>query len=120
MDEHAGALDVVGDDLDMRSNQRDEMGARAGAEGAGVVRLCVVGSGLEAVRGPLDDRPQDVLLRRDVGVEAGALDVHGPRDVAHAGPRIPVLVEQGAGGVFDGLPPGRLDHRAMVPLTNAR
>ena len=84
-----------------------------------VGRLDRVGGGLEAGGRPLDDRPQDVLLRGDVGVQAGALDVDRARDVADARARVAVLVEERAGRVLD------LRRRVVStivgrgPLTNA-
>ena len=51
--------------------------------------------------GALDDRPQHVLLRGDVCVQAGALDVERPGDVAHARPGIAMLTEERAGDVLD-------------------
>ena len=67
---------------------------------------------LEVGRGPIDDREEDVLLRRDVGVQAGALDVEGLGDVADARRRVAVRVEQLAGHLVDLAPPRTgLDHR---------
>ena len=119
VDEDAGPLDVVGDDPDVGPDERDQVDARAEHERARVGRLDGVGRGLEPGGRPLDDRPQDFLLRGDVGVQAGALDVDRARDVAHARPRVAMLVEERACRVFDRLPAGRLDHRGKDLLTNA-
>src|SRR5438094_5919266 len=46
--------------------------------------ICRIGRVLERGRGVIDDRPEDILLGGDVGVEAGALDVECAGDVANA------------------------------------
>ncbi len=115
VDEDAGPLDVVGDDPDVGPDERDQVDAGAEHQRARVGRLDRVGGGLEPGGRPLDDRPQDFLLRGDVGVQARALDVDRARDVAHARPRVAVLVEERACCVLDRLAPGRLDHRGSAP-----
>jgi len=101
----------------VRPHQRDELDAGPEGGRARIGRLDGIGGGFEAIGRALDDRPQDFLLRGYVRVQAGALDVHGPSDVAHARPRVPLFMEEGAGRVLDLLATGGLDH--PVPLTNA-
>ena len=52
----------------------------------------------ELLGGAVDDLPQHVFLRFDVGVERAALHVQLAGDVAHGGGVIPALAEKGAGG----------------------
>jgi len=49
---------------------------------------CFVGDSLEAIRSAPDDRPQDILFRGDVGIQAGTPDVQSAGDVANARSRI--------------------------------
>jgi hypothetical protein len=77
---------------------------------AGLVGRTICGE-LERRRGSVDDRPEEVFLRRDVGVEAGTLDVERPGDVADAGRSVAVDVEQLARHRVDLAPPrAGLDH----------
>ena len=110
-DEDAGALRVGGDDIDVSLNQRRQ--ALDWIRGGGL-RLSFVGLRLEGGGGSVDDRPQDVFFGRHVGIEAGALDIERPGDVADARRRVAVRVEQLARNLFD-LAPSRpgLDHRTL-------
>src|SRR5438094_10046283 len=77
--------------------------------------ICRIGRVLERGRGVIDDRPEDILLGGDVGVEAGALDVECAGDVANARRRVAVGVEQLAGDLVDLATAGaRFDHRPMI------
>ena len=108
MHEDARPLDVLEDDRDVDADQRPK-GLRRIARRHGAAED-VGGGGLEPPGRPVDDRPEDILLRRDVGVQAGALDVEGACDVAHAGARVPALVEERARRRLDLPSSGRLDH----------
>src|SRR5688572_16727036 len=107
-DEYAGAPGIRGDNLDVRL---DERGEAVDGIAIGCVRRCTVGSALERGRSAIDDRPEDILLRGNVGVEARALDVERARNVPDRRRRIAVRVEQLAGNLVD-LPAARalLDH----------
>ena len=115
VDEHAGPLDVVGDDADVRPDERDQVHATTEHQRARVGCLDRIGGGLELRGHLLDDRPQDVLLGRHVGIQAGALDVDRPGDVAHARAGVATLAEQRAGRVLDRLASGRSRPRADPP-----
>ena len=82
---------------------------------ARVAGLDEIGGGLEPGRRPLDDRPQDFLLRGDVGVQAGALHVQRAGDVADARARVAVLVEERTRRVLDLAPATGLDHPVVIP-----
>jgi hypothetical protein len=62
--------------------------------------------GVELLGRLLDDGRQHRLLGGDVGVQAAALEVQRPGDVAHAGRGVAAGAEQGAGHVLDLAPPG--------------
>jgi hypothetical protein len=79
VDEDAGPLDVVGDDADVGADQRDQVDARAERPPPGSAASTIVAPASKRVASPLDDGPEDVLLRGDVGVQAGALDVRRAR-----------------------------------------
>src|SRR5919198_1805295 len=98
MDEDTGKLRVVGDHTDMGPDERGEPFSWSRVRHR-VARICR--RSLEGGRGSVDDRPQDVLLRRDVRIEAGALDVERPGDVADAGRRVPALAEETARHALD-------------------
>jgi hypothetical protein len=71
---------------------------------------------LEGGCGSIDDRPQDVFLRGDVGVETGTLDVECFRDVADGRRRVAVGVEQLARHFIDlATPAAGLDHAHLLP-----
>ena len=70
---------------------------------------------LEIAGRALDDRPQEVLLGRDMGVQAGALDVEGAGDVADAGRGVAVRVEQLARRVVDLAPPAPVSITVLLP-----
>ena len=109
--EDARPLDVVGHDRHVRLRQRGQPRGvavvRVGARSQGGVR-----GRLEPRRRPLHDRPEDVLLGRDVRVEARALDVERPGDVAHARTGVATLAKERAGHVIDLAATRRLDHGA--------
>ena len=110
MDEHARPLDVVGDDADVGADSAASWSWPTRRVAGSAASSAVVGRMLEARRHALDDRPQHVLLGRHVGVQAGALDIHGARDVADARAGVAPLAEQGAGGVLDLAATVGLDH----------
>ena len=101
-------------------DERNQVDAAARCRTTWIGGLDRLGGRLEAVRGRLDDRPQDVLLGGHVRVQAGPLDIDRARNIADARPRIAMRVEEGAGGVLDRLPAGRLDHVEASSLTNDR
>src|SRR4029078_8901896 len=100
---------VVRDGLDVGL---DEGGEPVDRVAAGRVAERLVRAPLEGGRRRGDDPPEDVLLRRNVGVEAGALDVERAGDVADARGRVAVRVEQLAGNLLALAPPG-----TCFPLT---
>ena len=109
----------------VRDIARDlDMGLDEGGEPLDGVRIAGLIHGsvrrvLERRGRPIDDRPEEVLLRGDVGVQARALDVDRPGDVAHARPRVAALVEERAGGSLDLASAGGFDQQAPRFLTNA-
>ena len=119
VDEDAGPLDVVGDDLRRGPDERGEpvdRGRHDCAASAAAPRPRARSNASPSV----DDRPEDVLLRGDVGVQAGALDVERAGDVANAGRRVAVRVEQRAGGVLDLAPPRAQPRSSRSYLTIVR
>jgi hypothetical protein len=89
------------------------------------LRACLgrIGCRLEPRGRAIHDRPQDVLLRGDVGVQAGAANVERLGDVADARAGITALAKQVAGDVLDGpstrdFGVGELDQDGL--LTNDR
>ena len=113
VDEDARPLDVVGDDRHVGPHERRQGLGRCHRP----VRLGAdsVGRCLETRRRSIDDRPEHVLLRRDVRIQAGPLDVEGARDVAHARAGIATLAEERARDLFDLATTCRLDHAERPP-----
>ena len=113
MDEHRRLADVLGHHTHVGADEPGE--AVVGIAGLG--GRCV-GSRLEARRDPVDDCPEHVLLRGDVGIQARAADVEHAGDVADARRRVALLAEELAGRILDGAAPGGLDQGTL--LTNDR
>ena len=111
MHEHGRALEIVDHDLHVGPGHRGEPCGRRGIAVRPADRLDgVLGGVLEARGHALHDRPKHVVLRRHVGVQAGALDVHRSSDIPDAGAGIAPLTEQGAGHVLDLAATCGLDH----------
>src|SRR5688500_2340073 len=115
--EHAGAAGIRGDNLDVRL---DERGEAVDGIAIGCVRRCAVGGPLERGRSAINDRPEDIFFRGNVGVEAGALDVERAGNVADRRRRIAVCVEQLAGNLVDLAPSGTGFDHTLSYLTIVR
>lgn len=112
VDEHGGLADVRHEDRDVGPDERAQgFDCVAGAAGLDL-RFGGVRRDFEPACCAVDDGPEDVLLGGDVGIQARALDLEGPRDVADARARVAVRPEEVAGDVLDGAAAGDFDHLA--------
>ena len=113
VDEHRRLADVLGHHVHVGADEPgEEIVGIAGFGGR------CVGGRFEARGDPIDDRPEHVLLRGDVGVQARAADIEHAGDVADARCRVALLAEELAGRILDGAAPGGLDQGTL--LTNDR
>ena len=74
--------------------------------------------GLEPGGDAIYDRPEHVLLRGHVRVQARTADIQHASDVADARRRVALLAEELARRILDGAAPGGLDQGTL--LTNDR
>ena len=108
VDEHPRLVHIGSHDAHMCADQRRDGFGRVTGSARRRLGLRAIRGTLEATGRPIDDRPQNVLLGGDVGVQAGALDGKRPCDVADARRGVATLAEEVARDVLDGLATGEL------------